>query len=132
MSLVGSAILLAEKINNYEADATSGTLWLDTQHFRVTVPTHYRWFVIGGATTRDVSAASSVKAYDVSDQLIHTIDSQGAATGTQGWPQPVANAGNYSGGQMIVLDAGEYIEVYFAVAQGAGASASCVVLEVPL
>ena len=123
---------VAKKVNNYEADATGGTLWIDTQNFKCVVPTGKRWFVIGGASNRDVNAASSVKFYTASDELLHTVDSQAAGTGITGWPQPVGNAGNYSGGQFIVLDAGEYINVYFAVAQGASAYASCVVLEVDL
>lgn len=122
----------ARKINNWEDDATSGTLWTSTTTFDVVVPTGKRWFVIGGQITRSDSDALTVRAYDTSDEIIFQIASQAAATGVTAWPDALGAVAVATAKPFYVLDEGEYIRIYFAGAQGATAEASCVVLEVDM
>jgi len=118
---------LAKKINNYAADATGGGLWTSTVAFRVTVPASKRWFVVGGYVLRDASATMNVRLFDSSDNIIHQYDVQSAATGYSNWPTGAATSSTV---QRFPLDAGEYLQITFGAAQGAGAYASAVVLEI--
>lgn len=123
-------LTFAKKVNNYEADATSGTLWTSTQTFEAVVPGGKRWFVLGGQVTRDVSSTVIITSRDIADKIIHMIYSAGAGTGTNSFPNTVASASTFPFAEPLRLDAGEYILMSFGTAQGATAHASCAVLEV--
>lgn len=129
-AIFAELLTVAKKLNNYEDDATSGTLWTSTQTFEVVVPTDKRWFVLGGQVTRDVSSTVIITARDAADKIITMIYSAGAGTGTNAWPNTVASASTYPFAVPLILEAGEYIYMAFGTAQGATAHASCMVLEV--
>lgn len=128
MPLVASVLTLARKLNHFEEDATAGgTHWLDTTHYRVVVPAKKRWFVLGGQVDRDVSATVNTGVFDSSDNQIGKLMDDAAGTGLVSFPED-----SYFIGTPWILDAGEYIESVFGVAQGASATHSCVVLEVDI
>jgi len=118
-------LTVAKKLNNYKANATAGGLWTDTTHFRVTVPTDKRWFLLGGHVKRDIAATINTEVYDSSDQKIGKLMDDASGTGLVTFPEA-----DYFIGTPWILDAGEYIESVFSVAQGTSATHSCVVLEV--
>lgn len=117
----------AEKVDNYEVDATSGILWVSTTNFRVTCPASKRWFLIGGVIKRTVSATVIGYVRDSSDNILHKLCDEAAATATTNFPDK-----DYVTGQGFVLDAGDDVSLTFGVAQNASAYASCVVLEVDI
>lgn len=125
-------LIYAEKINHFEADATGATaLWPDTTHYRAECPASKRWFLIGGICKRDAAQTATVTIRDSSDNMILYLEFQGAATATFVYPSRSAGSLNWTIAHTgIVIDAGEYIEILFGGAQGAGAYASCIVLEV--
>ena len=129
MVVVTDLLTVARKLNNYEADATGGTLWTSTTTFKCTVPVGKRWEFLFGYHKRDVSSTALVEIRDVSDDIIGSLDYQGAATAGVGYPNTSAGNNTLPKGR-VVLDVGEYILITFGTAQGVGAYASCVVLEV--
>lgn len=126
----------SRKINNYLEDATdnaAGNLKFDsTTVATLTVPTGYRWLVIGGAVNRDVSGTLAVVGKDTSDKLIYVFHEEGASTTHSAWPANAAavKESDYNG--VPILDPGEYVEFTFGAAQSTACSVSCVVLEVAI
>lgn len=122
----------AKKLNHHEVYAGSGTdYWTSTTAFKVIVPTGYRAFVLGGYVEREVSGTVTVKAYDVGDNIIASMDYQAAATGSSTWPTNTDSTAMLGcGGYPIILDAGEYVLVTFGAAQSTAAFASVRWLEV--
>lgn len=117
----------AKKVNNYAENATGGGLWVSTSNYRAVVPSLKRWFLYGGFTIRDASATMKAFIYDASDKYVLQLADWAAAAGAAYYPES-ANTGTCL--FPWVMDAGEYISLVFGAAQGAGASANCVVLEV--
>ncbi len=118
-------------VTNYDIDATGGGLWTSTQHYIATVPAGKRWFLLGGKINRGVSSTISIDAYDVGAIPMFFLDAQAAATGGSAWPSTQAAVTTLQNqGHPIVLSAGQYIDIYFGVAQNASSYCSCVVLEV--
>ena len=122
------------KKNYYIEDATDNAatnLKFDsTTEQKYTVPSGKRWYLIGGVVNRDVSKTLTITACDTSDKIIHSVAFASAGTGKHNYPTGVAGTANLH--RPIILDAGEYIHIVFGDAQGAGAYASCVVIEVTL
>lgn len=129
--------MLAKKLNNYIEDTGTtdpgNTAWDSTTVQTYKVPADKRWLVIGGGVKRDASQTLLVEVYDVSDQKIQELVEATAATSyvnffnTSG-ALPIAA----SSGLPLILDADEYILITCGGAQGAGAFASCIVLEVDI
>ncbi|MEE9540567.1 MAG: hypothetical protein V3V85_03615, partial [Candidatus Thorarchaeota archaeon] len=95
------------------------------------VPTGKRWYLLGGTTNRDVSGDLVIVCLDTSGNVILELQYEAAGTGSATWPSASNSARHHSGvGRPMVLDAGEQVDLTFGAAQGAGAYASCVVLEV--
>lgn len=120
-------LAVAKKLDNYDVNATAGGLWTDTTHYRATVPANKRWFLFGGAITRDASQTVNVSIYDSSDNPIIVLAGYSAGTGTHSYPIE-----GYSGHVIFPfpMDPGDYVEALFGGAQGVTAAATCVVLEV--
>jgi len=125
--IVAELLTLALKKDNYDIDATGGGLWLSTTNYRVTVPANKRWFLIGGATFRDVSATLYISLRNSAGNELTRLDEVGAGTGYRVYPQSTQQIG-----QPYILDAGEDINMTFGVAQGVTAFATCIVLEIDL
>ncbi|GAH94804.1 unnamed protein product [marine sediment metagenome] len=121
---VPDLLTVARKLNNYAEDATAGGLWTDTTHYRVTVPTGKRWFLLGGNIDRDVSATIGTWVFDSAGNQIGILLSEAAETTVVAFPETVFEVPKF------VLDAGEYIESFFGAAQSTAAFHSCIVLEV--
>lgn len=123
-------LVAGKKVNNYEADATGGTLWVDTTHFKCVVPLGRRWFVLGGIINRSDSGTAITRYYDAADKVLYQADFLNAATGVSAWPNTVASTGVGNVAPWFILDEGEYVETLYGAAQGATAYQSCVVIEV--
>lgn len=128
--------MYARKVNNYIEDATDNAAtnakFTSTTAQEYTVPAGKRWFVLGGYVKRDASSTLAVVAYDVSDKIIMYFDYQAAATGQTAWPCQDAHDRAVNPSYPIILDAGEYVGISFGSAQGAGAEASCIILEIDI
>lgn len=122
----------ARKLDNYEIDATGGTLWTSTTTFKVSCPVGKRWFFFGGVIKRTVSATVTADLYNVGDDLIRRLCVEAAATGQSSYPNNVAanTAPSFAG--YYVMDVGDYILLTFGVAQNSTAYASCQVLEIDM
>ncbi len=119
----------AKKVDNYEADATGATaLWPDTTHYKATCPAGKRWVLIGGVVKRDVSSTLDMYVRSSATEALLQLDIQTAATGYSAYPNYLRSDAK----TLIVLDPGDYVEALFGTAQGAGAIASCQVLEFEL
>lgn len=130
-------IMSASKVNNYITDATdvgAGNLKFDsTTEATFTVPAGKRWFLIAGSMNRDANTWAVVDFYDSADKNIMRLAECSPATGRTGYPNNSAvNAMEGHKAIPMILDAGEYIKLTFGAAQGAGANASCLVLEIPI
>ena len=131
MVVVTDLLTVARKLNNYEADATGGTLWTSTTTFRATCPVGKRWFLLGGVVLRDVSATCAIMLYDAANKIIQRIASETAGTTAFAYPSQTAVAAAQAPvGTLLILDVGEYLQMTFGAAQSTAAYASCVVLEV--
>lgn len=121
-------LTIARKVDNYEIyTGVADVYWVDTTHYRATCPTGKRWFLLGGAYSRDNSATGTVYIYNADDKLIAQIGYEGAATGRAAYPEYAqAKATAW------VFDVGDYLEILFGAAQSTAAFASCVVLEVDM
>ncbi|GAJ08745.1 unnamed protein product [marine sediment metagenome] len=118
----------AKKINNREIYTASGTLWIDTTHYKAVVPALKRWFFTGGTVQRDVSSTATVYIKDAADAIIFYADYQAAATTIYQYPDPTVMKAPLP----RILDPGEYVEIFFGTAQSTAAYATCVVLEVDI
>lgn len=120
----------ATKKNYYIADATdnaAGNLKFDSttgQHY--ICPTGKRWFLYGGVVYRDANETLNILIRDSSDRVVSYLCDEAAGTGYKHYPTSLI--GYFTRPQ--VLDAGEYVDITFGGAQGAGAKATCCVLEV--
>ena len=134
MSLTAEMIIMGYKQNYYIEDATDNAAtnlkFTSTTAQEYTVPTGKRWILIGGQVTRDASGTIAVDIYDSSDKKIMKLNYQSAAVNTV--PLIGTGSSTHVSGMAgpIVLDAGEYVKLAFGAAQGAGASAACIVIEV--
>lgn len=129
-SIYTELLTLAKKLDQYAKDATGSgatgtTYWLDTTHYRATCPVDKRWLFQYGISYRDVSATQSAKTFDSSDNVLAYIRTDTAGTGET----PMPEAG-YVLPTPIIMDAGDYFENVFGVAQGASAYHTFTVLEV--
>ena len=121
-------LLKARKVNNLVE--TAAAFSVSTSEHKWTVPNSKRWFLIGGIIVRDSAETVIIQAYDPTE-LIYRLAGKAPATGTHGYPDGESE-GAPRGEEAIplILDQGEQIVVTFGGAQGAGASISCIVLEV--
>jgi hypothetical protein len=130
-SIVATLLEVGYKVNNYIEDATDNAAtnakWTSTTEQEYTVPTNRRWFLFGGQVTRDANETLDIYIKDSSDNIIAHICDQAAATGIFHYPEE-AMTGNLI--FPLILDEGEYVHIVCGGAQGAGATASCVVVEV--
>lgn len=120
----------ATKKNYYIVDATDNAAtnlkWDSTTVQTYTVPTGKRWFFFGGIVYRDVNATLTILMKDSSAHVIGYLCDEAAATGYKHYPTSLV--GYISRPQ--IMDAGETIVITCGAAQGAGAKATCCVLEV--
>ena len=125
------ALWYAEKVNNYEIDATGATaLWPDTTHYHAECPAGKRWFLIGGNVKRNVSSTVLVEGFDRNDKVIYIFCQHAAGTTRVAFPSRAITAVDGQFGQYPIFDEGEYLQVLFGTAQDAGSDGSCVVLEI--
>lgn len=123
-------LTLAKMKNNFEADATGGTLWDTTTSFKVVCPPNKRWFLVGGYGSRAVSSTMQAYKKDAADNIILVLANVAAATGIVSIPNNGVAVDSLQVSNYIVIDAGEYIEYVFGTAQNASSKAACVVLEI--
>ncbi|GAI69232.1 unnamed protein product [marine sediment metagenome] len=122
-------LAIARKVDNYENDPVAGlkVLWTSTTVFQATCPAGKRWFLLGGYIDRDVAATCVVRIRDSAANFLRSLSD--AAASTVRIPL-IENEFAQTG--IFILDPGDYVHVYFGVAQGAAAFASCQVLEVDI
>lgn len=125
--IVAGLLTKAKKLNNWDEDATAGGLWTTDQTYIAKVPAGKRWFLYGGIVNPDVYSTVFVAFYNTADKVILELANYAAGTAAEPYPE-VANVGQFI--FPVVMDAGEYVRAYFAVAQTGAAACSCVVLEV--
>ena len=130
MTISVDLLTVAKKVNNYDVDATAGGLWTSTTTYQATCPAGKRWFLIGGVVSNSASGTTLAQVHDAADAVIHQLAVIAASTGVKPYPNQNSSADHMQIPTPIVMDAGEYVLVTCGVAQGAGAFASCVVLEV--
>lgn len=131
MSLTVDLLTIAKKVNNYIVDAgdnAAGNLKWDSNTQQVyTVPINKRWVLMQSHVILSDSATLVIYARDVSDNTIALLANYSAGTGSKQYPaQAISARTNFP----FFLDAGEDIFITCGAAQGAGAKASCVVLEI--
>jgi len=113
--------------SNYAEDATGGGLWLDTTHYRVTVPTGKIYWLWGGYYKGNTANTVVISLADVDDNpLMGPLLSE--ANGSTGFHYPDPALVNLK--MPLPLLAGWYIEAVAGAAQDATAYASCIVTEV--
>lgn len=136
MSMI-DLLIFGTKKNLYIEDATdtgTGNDKFDSTTLQeYEVPAGKRWLLLGGVVVIDANATCTVSIMDRSDKLIRRIIAQTATTGTVPYPSTNSSV-TYEGGVAWphILDEGEYVQILFGAAQGAGASASCQVIEVSI
>lgn len=135
--IVTELMTIGTKKNFYIEDATdngaTNAKWTSTTEQEYTVPAGKRWLVLAGSVTRDANETLAVYFKDASDKLILQLISEGAATGYCGFFSDGANTlMRHKFPFPLVMDAGEYIHIVAGGAQGAGAKASLVVLEIDI
>lgn len=101
-----------------------------TSLHKIPVPTGKRWVLFGGCVNRDASQALDIIVYDADDDPVYFLDNDSAATGLYPYP-PSQQAELTMCAQPFILLAGWYISFSFGGAQGAAATISAVVLELP-
>lgn len=134
MSLVATVRTLGKKLDNYITDATdnaAGNEKFDsTTEQTYTVPTGKRWLFMYGYLKLDVNATFTAYLFNVDDELVAVLASAAAGTGRKTYPGTLSGSINGSLGYPYPMDEGDYIKLTAGAAQGAGAAASCAVLEV--
>lgn len=127
--IVSDLLTYAKKVNNYIVDATDNDAtnlkWDSTTVQEYEVPSDKRWFLLPSLVLLDVSSTLSIYLFDSADKTIAILGTYSAGTGAKPYPM-----GTSVFGRGVVLDAGEYIKITCGTAQGAGAKASCIVLEI--
>lgn len=128
--IIVELLTIARKVNNRIVDATDNAAtnakWDSTTGQKYVVPTGKRWRLLSSQVQLDVSATLAIYHRDSSDNIIALLANYTAGTGVKPYP----TAPSYTA-EPVILDAGEYVDIDMNNAQGAGASASCVVLEIP-
>jgi len=121
---------LGKKIDNYIVDATDNAAtnakWTSTTVQEFTVPAGKRWFLFGGTVTTDANNTVIVTVTDGTNTLM-TLASHAAQIGEVWYPE-ADNVGNIV--FPLPLDAGDEVLITCGGAQGAGAKATCLVVEV--
>jgi hypothetical protein len=122
-------VLSGQLVTNYIVDATDNGAgndkWTSTTVQTYTVPSGKRWFLWGGAVTRDANETLVVDLTDGTNTLMN-LATEGAATGETSLTADVPTNFTFP----IIMDAGWTVTVTAGGAQGAGAKATCVVTEV--
>lgn len=122
---------MGQKKNHYIVNATdtaAGNLkWDSDTQQTYTVPSGKRWILMPSSVTLSDSATLVIYARDTADKAISLLANYSAGTGSKQYP---AQATSARANMPIILDAGENIYITCGAAQGAGAKATCCVLEV--
>lgn len=128
-------LLGGKKVNNYIEDATDNAAtnakWTSTTAQEYTVPVNKRWFLLYGNVLRDASSTCRIAIYDASDDIIGHLGMYAAAADFAPFPCQATATFSMAAG-LIILDAGEYVGITCGSAQGSGAYATCVVIEVDM
>lgn len=126
--IVATLIEIGEIKDNFVS--TAAAFSEDTSNHHMTVPTNRRWFLFGGAITRDASQACNITINNASDDVLVYLGSLGAATGIVNYLGTTASNAIAQIPMFFPMKAGWYIDFGFAGAQGAGASISAIIIEV--
>lgn len=114
---------------NYIVDATDNAAtnlkWDSTTVQTYTVPAGKRWLLYGGYVTRDANETLVTVIQDATPTAIMTVSTQGAAIDTTDLLADLP--GNLT--MPMILDPGFSVLITAGGAQGAGAKATCFVLE---
>ena len=115
---------------NYIVDATDNAAtnakWDSTTVQTYTVPAGKRWLLYGGYVTRDANETLVVVLQDATPTTIMTTSTQGAAIDTTDLLADVPDTMQ----RPIIMDPGWSILITAGGAQGAGAAATCFVIEI--
>ena len=120
-------------LDNYIIDATDpgagNDKWTSTTVQSYTVPTGRRWALQGGSVKRDTqtgTATLDVSIFNAADKLIQILSQEANAAATTPYPDVT-----FTGYLQFPLPmaAGWYVKVVVGEAQGAAATATCVVRE---
>lgn len=111
-------------VNATDNDATNAK-WTSTTIQTYTVPADHRWILLSSFVLLDVSSTLTIYIKDTAGAFIDYLATYSAGTGAKGYPLSSVTGGYGP----YILDAGESVYVQCGTAQGAGAKASCVVLE---
>jgi len=118
-------LMSAEIVTNYDIDATAAGLWIDTTHYKVTVPAGYAYYVYGGIIARSAAQTAITDIYDGTN-IVLRLGSLASATTVLNYPD--TNAGNLV--LPVKVPAGYFIQTTYGGAQGAAAYETCYVLKV--
>lgn len=134
--ILADIIMTGRKVNNFITDATdnapTNAKWTSTTEQEYTVPSGKRWYLLGGIVNADVNATCTVRIEDSSNNIIQQLHYESARTGICAYPQQYSSGYSQNAPFIMILDAGELVKIVMGAAQGAGAFASCVVIEVTL
>ena len=103
--------------------------WTSTTVQTYTVPADKRWLLLGGHVKRDTAtgtATLAVTLHNASDQHLVTLASAADGTTEVAYPA-VASVGRLA--TPFTMDTGWYVKITIGEAQGAAATASCIVHE---
>lgn len=121
-------------IENYIVDATDNGAgndkWTSTTVQSYTVPTGKVWMLYGGIVIRDTSTGTAtllVQVFNAANKLLLQLDTQADAAATTSYPNTTSTAGFRF---PMKLKAGWYVKITIGEAQGAAASATCIVDEI--
>jgi hypothetical protein len=121
-------------VTNYIVDATDNAAtnakWTSTTVQTYTVPTGKRWFLWGGAVTRDASTGTATLVVNLTDgtNTLMNLATEADATGETSLTADVPSNFTFP----IIMDPGWTVVITVGEAQGAGAKATCVVTEVTI
>ena len=122
-------------LEQYIVDATDtgagNDKWTSTTVQSYIVPTGFAWWLIGGHVNRDTQTGTAtllVQIFNGANKLVLQLDTQTNATGTTPYPNSTSTGAiNFP----FFMEAGWYVKVTVGEAQGALATASCYVMQVP-
>lgn len=121
-------------LENYIVDATSNGAgndkWTSTTVQSYTVPARKVWMLYGGHVKRDTQTGTAtllVQVFNAADKLLLQLDTQANAAATTSYPNTASTAGFRF---PMKLKAGWYVKITVGEAQGANASATCIVDEI--
>ena len=119
-------IFAVPPVDNYAIDATGGGLWIDTTHYRVTIPTGYVGWLWGGYYKGNTANTVVITVANSADKpLFVLLDEANGSTGHY-FPDPAL----MNLGMPLVLKAGDYVEALAGAAQDGTAYASCSITSV--